>query len=81
MTDLLGKQQKYKYYQQVKDGKYTMLCKSEASLETEHNKQVDRMQALSTIVDRLNQEFPHVQPALRKVTIALSSRGVPHDED
>ncbi|XP_046379305.2 coiled-coil domain-containing protein 40-like isoform X2 [Haliotis rufescens] len=81
MKDLVAKQQKHKYYQQVKDGKYTMLCKSESSLETEHNKQIDRMQALSTIVDRLNQEFPHVQPALRNVTIALSSRGVPHDED
>ncbi|XP_046567885.1 coiled-coil domain-containing protein 40-like [Haliotis rubra] len=81
MKDLVGKQQKHKYYQQVKDGKYTMLCKSESSLETEHSKQIDRMQALSTIVDRLNQEFPHVQPALRNVTIALSSRGVPHDDD
>jgi len=63
-----------KYYQQVKDGKYSMLCKSESSLETEQNKQVDRMQALSAIVDRLNQEFPHSQLALRKVSLALSAR-------
>ena len=74
MTELLGKQQKMKYYQQVKDNKYMMLCKSESSLETEGNKQVDRMQALSAIVDRLNQEFPHVQPALRKVSLALATR-------
>ncbi|XP_071132695.1 coiled-coil domain-containing protein 40-like [Mytilus edulis] len=74
MTELLGKQQKMKYFQQAKDGKYTMLCKSDSTLETENSKQVDRLQTLSAIVDKLNQEFPHVQPALRKVTLALSSR-------
>lgn len=74
MSELLGKQQKAKYFQQAKDGKYTMLCKSESSLENESSKQVDRMQALSAIVDRLNQEFPHVQPALRRVNLALSTR-------
>ena len=74
MTELLGKQQKMKYFQQAKDGKYTMLCKSDSTLETENTKQVDRLQTLSAIVDKLNQEFPHVQPALRKVTLALTSR-------
>ncbi|KAK3091997.1 hypothetical protein FSP39_024328 [Pinctada imbricata] len=80
LTELLGKQQKSKYFQQAKDGKYVMLCKSESSLENEHTKQVDRMQALSAIVDRLNQEFPHIQPALRKVTLALSTRGDPSQD-
>ena len=74
MTELLGKQQKMKYFQQAKDGKYTRLCKSEASLENEYQKQVDRMQALSAIVDRLNQEYPHTQPTLRRVTLQLSTR-------
>ncbi|XP_052261678.1 coiled-coil domain-containing protein 40-like isoform X2 [Dreissena polymorpha] len=74
MTELLSRQQKMKYYQQAKDGKYTRLCKSEASLESEYQKQVDRMQALSAIVDRLNQEYPHVQPTLRRVTVNLSSK-------
>ncbi|XP_060084117.1 coiled-coil domain-containing protein 40-like [Ylistrum balloti] len=74
MTEILEKQQKTKYFQQAKDGKYTMLCKSESSLENESTKQVDRMQALSAIVDRLNQEFPHVQPAMRRVSLALSAR-------
>ena len=36
--------------------------------------QVDRMQALSAIVDRLNQEYPHTQPTLRRVTLNLSSK-------
>lgn len=80
MTELLAKQQKMKYFQQAKDGKYTMLCKSESSLENEHQKQVDRMQALSAIVDRLNQEFPHAQPSLRRVTLAISTRAEPSDD-
>ncbi|WAQ97414.1 CCD40-like protein [Mya arenaria] len=74
LTELLSRQQKMKYFQQAKDGKYTRLCKSEASLESEYQKQVDRMQALSAIVDRLNQEYPHAQPTLRRVTVNLSSK-------
>lgn len=58
-----------------------MLCRSETSLENEHSKQVDRMQALSAIVDRLNQEFPHIQPALRRVTLALSARTMPGEDE
>ncbi|KAK3598746.1 hypothetical protein CHS0354_028798 [Potamilus streckersoni] len=81
LTDLSYKQQKMKYFQQVRDGKYVRLCKSSASLENEYQKQVDRMQALSTIVDRLNQEFSHAQPALRRATLLLSTRALPNDEE
>ena len=76
MTELLARQQKMKYYQQAKDGKYHRLCKSEASLESEYQKQVDRVQSLSAIIDRLNQDYPHVQPTLRRVTVNLSSKVV-----
>lgn len=76
MTELVSKQQKMKYYQQAKEGKYTRICKSEASLESEYQKQVDRMQTLSAIVDRLNQEYPHAQTTLRRVTVNLSSKTV-----
>ena len=74
MMDLLSRQQKSKYYQQVKDGKYTRLCKSDAALETELEKQTERIHTLAMIIDRLNQEFPHAQPTLRKVALALNSR-------
>lgn len=58
-----------------------MLCRSESSLATEHDKQVDRLQALSAIVDRLNQEYPHVQPGLRKVTLSLGARAGQSEDD
>ncbi|KAK3796467.1 hypothetical protein RRG08_009244 [Elysia crispata] len=80
LQELLAKQQKMKYYQQAKEGKYTMLCKTPAALELEVNRQSDRMQALSAIVDRLNSEFPHAQQALRKATMTIASRtGDPDD--
>ena len=41
---------------------------------TELDKQTDRMQTLGAIVDRLNQEYPHAAPALRKVTLSLQVR-------
>jgi len=77
MQDLLNKQQKTKYYQQAKDGRYSRLCKNTAALDTELEKQVDRMQTMSAIVDRINQEYPHVQPALRRVTLTLQSHTGP----
>ena len=76
MAELISRQQKSKYYQQVKDKKYTRLCKSATSLETEREKQVDRTQTLAAIVDRLNQQYPHAQTALYKVTTALSARSI-----
>merc|ERR1719239_749976 len=79
LTDLLSRQQKMKYYQQVKDGKYTMMCKTPAAPDLESQKQEERVQSLTAIVDRLNSEFPHAQPALRKVTIMLASRA-PREE-
>ncbi|BFZ02980.1 hypothetical protein BsWGS_06019 [Bradybaena similaris] len=80
LSELLARQQKTKYYQQVKEGKYTMLCKTPAALELETQKQESRLQALTAIVDRLNSEFPHAQQALRKATLALAWRSGAHDD-
>jgi hypothetical protein len=77
MNEILSKQQKAKYYQQVKDKKYVRLCKTDGALDTETTKQTDRMYALSTIVDKLNQQYPHIQTSLRKVSVALASHGMP----
>ncbi|CAL1527056.1 unnamed protein product [Lymnaea stagnalis] len=79
LTELLARQQKMKYYQQVKEGKYIMMCRTPSSLELESRKQEDRVQALSAIVDRLNSEFPFAQPSLRKVYVALASRTATDD--
>lgn len=76
LSDLVLKQQRGKYYQQVKDNRYTRLCKTESALQQEHEKQVEKMQTITAIVDRLNQEYPHVQPALKKVTLSYGSKAL-----
>lgn len=70
----MSKQQRMKYYQQAKEGRYTMLCRTESATAAEYGKQEGRVQTLSAIIDRLNQEFPHVQATLRRATLSLTSR-------
>ena len=79
MADLLALQQKSKNFEALKNGKYVMLCKTEAGLNAESQKQTDKFHKLTSIVDRLNNEHPHLQPALRKVTLSLGSRGLQED--
>ena len=79
LADIVAKQQKLKYYSQLKSGRYTPLCKTPETLENELQKQRARLQSLMTIVDRLNQEFPQAQPALRKITLSLGYRGMPEE--
>lgn len=79
LADIVAKQQKLKYYTQLKNGRYTPLCKTPETLEAELQKQRARLQSLMTIVDRLNQEFPQAQPALRKITLSLGYRGIPEE--
>jgi len=76
LAEILALQQKFKYYQALKEGRYTPLCKTAESLQAETQKQRDRLQSLMTIVDRLNQEYPHAQPALRKITLSLSYKAM-----
>ncbi|XP_030840683.1 coiled-coil domain-containing protein 40 [Strongylocentrotus purpuratus] len=80
LGDIVSRQRKVKNYQALKDGKYTLLCKTEAALEAESKKQLDKMQTVATIADRLITEFPQIQPAMRSVQMVLSSRGAADDE-
>ena len=75
LSDLVAQQQRGKYYQQVKDGKYTRICRTASALESELNKQEERMETLAAISDRLTQEYPHAQPALKRVVLTYGSRG------
>ena len=74
MDELLKKQRNIKYYEQLKNGKYTMLCKQEAANEQETNKQLDRLRSLSTIVGKLSEEYPNLQNIMRKVESSIQTR-------
>jgi hypothetical protein len=74
MDELLMKQRRIKYYDQLKQGKYTILYKQEVQNEQETMKQLDRLRSLSTIVGKLNEEFPNLQPIIRKVESSIQTR-------
>lgn len=74
MDDLLMKQRNIKYYDQLKQGKYTMLCKNETLNEQETTKQLDRLRALSTVVGKLSEEYPNMQTILRRAELSIQTR-------
>jgi hypothetical protein len=74
MDELLMKQRSLKYYDQVKQGKYTMLCKQEVQSEQETIKQLDRLRALTTIIGKIGDEFPNLQTIIRRVEISVQTR-------
>lgn len=79
-NEILTRQQRAKYYTALLSGKYTPYCKSETSLLNEREKQVDRFQCLSTIVDQLNQEYPEMQTSLRNISLLLSNNNMANTE-
>jgi hypothetical protein len=68
------KQRRVKYYDQLKQGKYTLLCKQETQNEQEIMKQLDRLRSLGTIVSKLSEEYPNLQTIIRKVESTIQSR-------
>lgn len=74
--DIIGKQQRGKYYASLKAGKYSRLCKTPSALEGEKEKQSERLHSISTLVDRMTGEYPELQTSFRDITVALRN----HDE-
>ncbi|KAL5246650.1 hypothetical protein ACHWQZ_G018758 [Mnemiopsis leidyi] len=75
--DLLSKQRKVKYLDQVKSNKYKMFCKTEEGMEKAKAREAERLQALVNIVDHMNREYPHLKPALHRPTLLLNWRAGP----
>lgn len=74
IEDLYMKQRRLKYYDQLNNGKYTLLYKQEAQNEQETIKQFDRLRSLGTIVSKLSEEYPNLQPMMRKVESSIQLR-------
>ncbi|CAI9742974.1 Hypothetical predicted protein [Octopus vulgaris] len=71
MIDLLQQQRRNKYYQQVKDKRYKMLCKSKAALHSEYTKHMNNLQTLMAIVEQICQEYPGIQKSLQRLLHVL----------
>lgn len=74
--DIIGKQQRGKYYASLKVGKYSRLCKTPSALENEKEKQSERLHSISSLVDRMTVEYPELQTAFQDITVILRN----HDE-
>lgn len=68
LLNLVQRQQKAKFYQQMKDGKYVRVCRTDSARQTERARQEERMQSTLAIVDRLTNDLPNLHPALQRVT-------------
>ena len=73
MSDLLTKQQRVKYYDELKANKYRISCRPEVYNE-EANKELDRLRSLGTIVTKLSEEYPNLQPIIRKVESSIQTK-------
>ncbi|XP_065888442.1 coiled-coil domain-containing protein 40-like [Dysidea avara] len=78
-TDLHNQQNKVKYYNAVKEGKYTMICRNDHERQQQLQKQRTKLQSLVSIVNKLHEDFPQARPSLRKVIITLGSRDPERD--
>ncbi|XP_078257419.1 coiled-coil domain-containing protein 40 isoform X3 [Rhinoraja longicauda] len=68
-------QTRLKHLQAVKEGKYINQCRSEETLRSELQKQLNRIHTINTIIDCVKEEWPQYQGVLRKVTLLLVTRG------
>ncbi|XP_078081715.1 coiled-coil domain-containing protein 40 [Mustelus asterias] len=75
LTKIVAFQTRLKHLQAVKEGKYILQCKSEQSLKNETQKQQDRIHTISTIIARIQEEWPQYQGVLRKATLSLAGQG------
>ncbi|XP_076810379.1 coiled-coil domain-containing protein 40-like [Clavelina lepadiformis] len=76
LNELVSRQTKVKHLQSLKAGKYTPICKTEGALDNEIHKQEERFHHSLNILDRLSQEFPHAQQALRHVIVTYSAQEI-----
>ncbi|PAA68484.1 hypothetical protein BOX15_Mlig020612g1 [Macrostomum lignano] len=72
--DLQSRQQTARYYQQVREGKYKPLYKDSARLEEERQRQQERTQALSLVIERVSSEHPQVLRAIGPCRSMINTR-------
>ncbi|XP_068932191.1 coiled-coil domain-containing protein 40 [Petaurus breviceps papuanus] len=73
-TELVMLQNRVKYLQAAKEGKYVCLFRSKQSLQNERQKQEDRMNLICSILDHVKTEYPHFQAPLQKLNQAMSAK-------
>ncbi|GAB1606240.1 coiled-coil domain-containing protein 40-like, partial [Argonauta hians] len=71
LSDLVLEQRHTKYYDQLKQNRYKMLCATKEAHRAERTRQLDRVASLNVILEQLLQQYPAAHPALERLVSAL----------
>ena len=74
MAEFVSGQARYKQLVAVREGRYRMLAKSKAAREAERERQLEKLQSLQAVVNKLHTDFPDTQEDLKTVTSALERK-------
>lgn len=74
MDELLMKQERVKFYDQLKSGKYRFSNRSDVAIESDILKQLDKLRSLNTIINKLNEEYPNLQTVIRRIELSVQNR-------
>ena len=68
------KQERVKFYDQLKSGKYRFSNRSDVAIESDILKQLDKLRSLNTIINKLNEEYPNLQTVIRRIELSVQNR-------
>jgi hypothetical protein len=74
MDELLMKQYRVKFYDQLKSGRYRFSNRSDLAIENDILKQLDKLRSLNTIINKLNEEYPNLQTVIRRIELSVQTR-------
>lgn len=74
MNELLAKQAKQKYFDQVKSKKYKLFVGREAECEKKMQEELDKLRSIGAVVNKLIEDNPDLQTRFRKIDMSVQNR-------
>ncbi|XP_070596284.1 coiled-coil domain-containing protein 40 [Erythrolamprus reginae] len=74
LSDIVSNQTRAKHMQAVKEGKYSLLCRSEIMSRVEHHKVMERLHTLNIVLDQIDQEYPYYHKTLHRITQVITEK-------
>ncbi|XP_058026837.1 coiled-coil domain-containing protein 40 isoform X2 [Ahaetulla prasina] len=74
LSDIVSNQTRVKHMQAVKEGNYSLLCRSEIMARIEQHKVEERLHILNTVLHQIEQEYPYYHKTLRRITQVITQK-------
>ncbi|XP_039201759.1 coiled-coil domain-containing protein 40 isoform X1 [Crotalus tigris] len=74
LSDIVSNQTRVKNMQAVKEGKYSLLCRSEIMARVEHHKVEERLRTLNTVLYQIDHEYPHYHKTLHRINQVITQK-------